>query len=110
MDFPSDSGCVDLTADGVQILPQDDFEGFSAWLSESMDELASVPAGNVSCPQSDVEVHSPLFHVDNVSCTWPLDDGGNLERTENISECPSPSLALSLVSPCPQMRLDLSLQ
>ena len=84
MDFPSDSGCVDLTADGVQILPQDDFEGFSAWLSESMDELASVPAGNVSCPQSDVEVHSPLFHVDNVSCTWPLDDGGNLERTENI--------------------------
>ena len=93
MDFRSDSGCVDLTADGVQTLPQDDFEGFSAWLSESMDELASVPAGNVSCPQSDVEVHSPLFHVDNVSCTWPLDDGGNLERTEIISECPSPSLA-----------------
>ena len=94
MDDDSSKACVDLTV-------QEDVEDFSEWLGASMDGLATTTVDASFDSQTDLHDDVALFTYQPSSCDWPVGHSGELERTEEVSVCPSPSLAneLSVAEP-----------
>ena len=78
---------------GADLEHSDDLQAFSEWLDVSAEQHAShdsslaAPLGRVV--NDGTVFHGFAFHEP----LWPLGDGGTLERSDVLSECPSPSVA-----------------